>query len=252
MNAIVKILPINLQRLNNAEYTQFQSSVEKLVQTATPQKLGVSSQLFTEFKANIESLTDISNHSKTSNHTKDLENLDKERDGLAVYLLATFRNERRSPIEARKLAAISLYNTTKNYIGLQNLPNRQETQVIEGLIIDLEKPENTAHLTTLGLIEVVEKLKAKNLEYKELTQNRAEEQVTNKLESAKKIREKTNIQYDEIVTRAFVNSVAVPSEETANFVISINKLIEDTTNAYKQRMGIKTKNTPKEEVNKTE
>ena len=174
-----------------------------------------------------------------------MEVLDKERDSLAVYLLATFRTERKTPIENKRLAAISLYNATKNYIGLQNLPNRQETQVIEGLIADLEKPEYTVHIATLGLTEVVSALKAKNLEYKELTQDRAENQITNKLESAKKVREQTNLQYDEIITRAFVNSVAVPSEETANFVNSINKLIEDTTNAYKQRMGIKIKNASK-------
>lgn len=245
MNPIVKILTINFPRLNNAEYTQFMSNVAKLVEIATPNKLGVSSEFFGVFKENIQTLTDISNHSKTSDSTQKLEVLDKERDSLAVYLLGAFRNERKTPIEAKKLAAISLYNATKNYIGLQSLPNRQETQVIEGLIADLEKPEYTAHITTLGLIEVVSALKTKNLEYKELTQDRAENQVANKLESAKKVREQASLQYDEIATRAFVNSVAVPSEETANFVISLNKLIEDTTNAYKQRMGIKTKNASK-------
>lgn len=245
MNPIVKILTINLPRLNNAEYTQFMSNVAKLVEIATPAKLGVSSEFFGLFKENIQTLTDISNQSKISDSTKKLEVLDKERDDLAVYLLATFRTERKTPIENKRLAAISLYNATKNYIGLQNLPNRQETQVIEGLIADLEKPEYKAHITTLGLAEVVSALKAKNLEYKELTQDRAENQVANRLESAKKLREQVNLQYDEISTRAFVNSIATPSEETANFVNSINKLIEDTTNAYKQRMGIKTKNASK-------
>lgn len=245
MNPIVKILSINLPRLNNAEYTQFMSNVEKLVEIATPAKLGVSSEFFGLFKENIQMLTDISNQSKISDSTKKLEALDKERDSLAVYLLATFRIERKTPIENKRLAAISLYNTTKNYIGLQNLPNRQETQVIEGLIADLEKPEYKVHIETLGLTEVVSTLKAKNLEYKELTKDRAESQISNKLESAKKVREQVNLQYDEISTRAFVNSVAVPSEETANFVNSINKLIEDTTNAYKQRMGIKIKNASK-------
>ena len=48
-------------------------------------------------------------------------------------------------------------------------------------------------------------------------------------------------QYDEIVTRAFVASVATPSAEAAAFVTAVNKLIADTDAAYNQRLAEKKK-----------
>lgn len=235
MNTIIKVKELHLPKLNNAEYTQFLSNVQKLIEVATPQKLGFTEELFGGFKANIQTLTDIAKQSKTSDETAELNALDKKRDEEAVYLLTAIKNERKTPIEARKTAALSLYNLTKPYIGLQKLPHRQETQAIEGLIIDLEKPENAENITKLGLAEVLSALKATNLRYKELTAERAGNQVAIVMESAKEVRQRTDKQYDEIATRAFVASVANPTEETQNFISHLNKLIEDTQLAYKQR-----------------
>lgn len=235
MNPIIKIREISLPRLNNAEYTQFLSNVQTLVEVATPQKLGFTEELFGGFKANVQTLTDISKQSKTSNETAELNALDKKRDEEVAYLLTAIKNERKTPIEARKTAGLSLYNLTKPYIGLQKLPNRQETQAIEGLIIDLEKPENAENITKLGLAEVLSALKATNLRYKELTAERAGNQVAMVMESAKEVRQRTDKQYDEIATRAFVANVANPTEETQNFISQLNKLIEETQLAYKQR-----------------
>lgn len=235
MNPIIKIREISLPRLNNAEYTQFLSNVQTLVEVATPQKLGFTEELFGGFKANVQTLTDIAKQSKISDETAELNALDKKRDEEAVYLLTAIKNERKTPIEARKSAAVSLYNITKPYIGLQKLPNRQETQTIESLIADLEKPENAENITKLGLAEVLSALKATNLRYKELTAERAGNQVAMVMESAKEVRQRTDKQYDEIATRAFVANVANPTEETKNFILQLNKLIEETQLAYKQR-----------------
>lgn len=235
MNPITKIKEISLQRLNNAEYTQFLSNIQNLVEVATPEKLGFTEELFEGFKANVEALTDIAKQSKISDETAELNALDKKRNEEAVYLLNAIKNDRKTPIEEKKKVAISLYNTTKPYIGLQKLPKRQATQTIESLVSDLEKPENAGNVSKLGLTEVLSTLKATNLRYKELTANRAESQVVANLESAKAVRKRADGQYDEIITRAFVASVANPTEQTKTFVLRLNKLIEDTQLAYKLR-----------------
>lgn len=107
--------------------------------------------------------------------------------------------------------------------------------MIESLILDLEKPENAEHITKLGLGDVLSALKTTNLRYKKLTAERAGNQIAMVLESAKEVRKNSDAEYDEIATRAFVASVANPTEETQNFILHLNKLIEDTQNAYKQR-----------------
>ena len=245
MEKIVKIKDIKLRNFNNAEYTQFLSNTEQLLQTAGAGHLRIDAGLLAEFRDNIQKLTDISFQSRASTETEELAKLDKQRDDLAVYLLAAFRVERKSPIIPRREAAAKLYTITKNYIGVQSLPNRQETQVLEGLVTDLEKPENQMLLINLNLAEVLSQLKNANYEYKRLTAGRADSQILNTVESAKKVRKLTDEQYDELITRAFVASVAFPSQETKAFVTSINKLIDDTRKAYKQRLA-HTKKTEKE------
>lgn len=235
MNTITKIKEISLQRLNNAEYTQFLSNVQSLVEVATPEQLGFTAAFFDSFKADIKMLTDIANQSKVSDETAELNALDKKRNEEAVYLLTAVKNDRKIPVEEKKKAALSLYNITKPYTGLQKLPNRQETQTIESLVTDLEKSENAGNVAKLGLTEVLSTLKATNLRYKELTANRAESQAVSNLEPAKEVRKRADSQYDEIITRAFVASVANPTEQTKTFVLRLNKLVEDTQLAYKLR-----------------
>lgn len=46
-----------------------------------------------------------------------------------------------------------------------------------------------------------------------------------------------DMQYDDLVTIAFVTSVATPSKEATDFVVYMNKLIADTNAAYNQRIA---------------
>lgn len=234
---ITKIEDIKLGRLNNAEYTQFLSNTEILITTATIEKLGIPKALFDKFKQNIAKLTDLAKKSKISKETQELEVLDKQRDELVVYLLTAFKNERKSPLTPRKEAANALYILTKPYIGIQSLPQRQETQHIESLLTDLEKQENTPHLTVLGLTDALASLKEINIKYKKLTADRTDSLSAQPTENSKDLRKQTDEQYQEIVLRAFAHSIALPTAETAAFVASLNQLVKETNNANKQRLA---------------
>lgn len=237
MATITTIKEIQLKRLNNAEYTQFLSNVEALITKATPAKLGLEDSFFSAYKTNVVKLTEIAKHSTASKETQTLETLDQERDSLVGYLLTSVRNERKSPIKARKEAATALYLTTKPYAGIQSMPNRQETQHIESLYADLSRSENKAYITTLGLSEAVETLNTTNQKYKKLTADRTEAKVSLPTENIKQVRNATNAQYTEITLRAFAQSVALPTAEASAFVASLNALIDETSQAYKQRIA---------------
>lgn len=237
MVTITTIKDIQLKRLNNAEYTQFLSNVEAFITKATPAKLGLEDSLFSAYQTNVAKLTEIAKHTTASKETQTLETLDQERDSLVGYLLTSVRNERKSPIKARKEAATALYLTTKLYAGIQSMPNRQETQHIESLCTDLSHSENTAHIATLGLSEAVSALNTTNQKYKKLTADRTEAKVSLPTENIKQVRHTTDAQYTEITLRAFAQSVALPSAEASTFIASLNVLIDETSHAYKQRLA---------------
>ena len=82
-----------------------------------------------------------------------------------IYLLQEMKNAGRSPIVTKQKAGAALGPIADAYVGIQNEAQDTETGSIRGLIIDLRKPENAPHVTTLGLDEVVDKLEEINDRY---------------------------------------------------------------------------------------
>lgn len=235
MEDITKIKEVHLGKFNNAEYTQFLSNTKELIEKTTLETLMLDAEVFDAFKENIKLLTDSLQESRISNETKELALLDKQRNEALLFLQMNFRSEQKNPIEKRRKAGTELYNVTKPYSKVRTLPVRQKTQMIEGFIADVTKEGVAQNLTTLGIKEAVEKLASINAQYKRLTANRADSQAAIMKVNVKELRKKADKQYDYLTTRAFVTSVATPSEEAKAFVSSINKLIVDTNTAYKQR-----------------
>lgn len=80
MKPITKVADIYLPKFNNAEYTQFLSGVDGLIQKATPEQLGLAPDLVEAFRQNIERLTDISRQSRTSDESAELVVADRKRE----------------------------------------------------------------------------------------------------------------------------------------------------------------------------
>ena len=169
--------------------------------------------------------------------------LDKQVDDLLSFFFSTVKTGYNHPIEAKRTAARALQNMMKPYFGVQSLPQRQQVQTVDGLLKDLKKKENKAHLTALGLSEELVYLEEMNAEYMLLIESRAASQVANPVESAKPIRTVMYDQYDEIVTTAWAFSIASTSDALTAFITKVNKLIADTNLAYNQRMAGRQKST---------
>lgn len=175
--------------------------------------------------------------SRISEETAEIAEVDSEEDAIIVYINATIRNAKSSPLSDKKVAGTTLYNATKPYIGIQRLPQRQQVQKVSGLLSDLAKEEVASHLETLGLIEEVERLDTLNARYLSLLTSRADSQIANAVEASKPIRTEMDAQYDEMITTAWAFSIATPSDALTNFIAFLNKLIDDTNTAYNQRMA---------------
>ena len=237
MGSYLKIDPIRLGKFNNAEYTNFMNRTLNQALAAGVEKIGASETLIDGFTANVNKMTDIVAQSRASVETAQIAETDKKADELIVYLMATFRTNLTSPIQAMRTAAETLYLKTKPYVGCQTLPQGQQIQKMRGLLSDISTAEMSAHITTLGLTAVVEELNTITTQYSALIEQRTASQLANKLDAGKTVRLELDEQYDDLVTIAFVTSVATPSKEAADFVVYMNKLIADTDTAYNQRIA---------------
>lgn len=188
-------------------------------------------------------MIDLVDQSRIASETARITELDKQIDDLLSYFFSTVKTGCNHPIEVKRTAAQALQNVMKPYFGAQSLPQRQQVQTVDGLLKDLKKDENKAHLTALGLSEELVYLEEMNAEYKSLIESRAANQMANPVESAKPIRMEMYDQYDEIVTTAWAFSIASPSDVLTAFITKVNKLIADTNQAYNQRMAERKKST---------
>ena len=237
MGSYLKIDPIRLGKFNNAEYTNFMSRTLNQALATGVEKIGASETLIEGFTANVNKMTDIVAQSRASVETAQIAETDKKANELIVYLMATFRTNLTSPIQAMRNAAETLYLKTKPYVGCQTLPQGQQIQKMRGLLSDLSTADMSAHITTLGLTAAVEELNTITAQYSALIEQRTASQLANKLDAGKTVRLELDEQYDDLVTIAFVTSVATPSKEATDFVVYMNKLIADTEIAYNQRVA---------------
>ena len=249
MGSYLKINPIRLGKFNNAEYTNFMNRTLSQAVAVGIEKIGASEALIENITANVNKITDIVAQSRANIETAQIAETDKKADELIVYLMATFRTNLTSPIQAMRTAAETLYLKTKPYVGCQTLPQGQQIQKMRGLLSDISTAEMSVHITTLGLTAVVEELNTITTQYSALIEQRTASQLANKLDAGKTVRLELDEQYDDLVTIAFVTSVATPSKEVTDFVVYMNKLIADTETAYNQRIaqrGKKKEDTEKE------
>ncbi|GIZ16477.1 DUF6261 family protein [Capnocytophaga catalasegens] len=235
MGAIVKIKALSLSKLNNAEYGQFMTGVEKLVQEATLENIKVSEELFDKFKANVERLVEWNYQARTGKETKNLSEIDKERNQLLVYLFSVIRTAKKALSKQAKTAGDALYEVVKPLSGASKLPNQQKTLAIKALVNDFSKSENTSFVKTLGLSDTISSLESVNKKYETIVGERTASKALNSTTSVYSIRKETDILYDEITQRAYAESVSNPSNEVNTFVKVVNRLIEDTNTAFKLR-----------------
>ncbi len=91
-NYSIMALPKGIQvfgpsKLSNAAYGEFMKVVARLITRGTCEKLGVDAAAFTGFQSHLARLVEITKELRQQKETLELNDLDRERDGLLVYLL---------------------------------------------------------------------------------------------------------------------------------------------------------------------
>ena len=237
MRTVVLLSSIALGKLNASEYLNLMTRLQTLIETATAEALGLTNEEFEEFKDLVAKLQNRVNYTSASALTVQLDGIDKQRDSLLTFLFSTIQNGVKLPIEAQRVAAEALELIIRPYANIQRLPGQQETVQVNGLLIDLAAESAAAHVTTLNLTAVVDELKKQNDQYAVLTQQRTLESDANATENIAELRARMDPMYVAVTTIAHAESVANPTEATAEFVRALNATVAEVDHLYNLRVG---------------
>ncbi len=256
MSSYTKILTLPLTNLNNAEYLTYMNSVLSLlppssgggeedrpgelslddeVQANGSPDLGLTKEFVATFERDLMALADVVDESRAAQETEQAQVHEANRDSLSIYVTTRISRAASLPLEAERDAGKALYKVVKPYIGIARLPVAQETAKIQGLLLDLRKPENAEHVTTLGLDAYLAELEKENNAYIAVTSQRTQSRAASKKESGIVLRKRIGAQYDDLVMSAQSYNVVHPNENTQSFVKNLNQLIAETVAAFNSR-----------------
>ena len=199
MKKTVIIRKPGMKKLDNSLHSKFHSSAYDLVTAADITKLGIPSELMTEWDGNNALETDITKVSQASDETRLMKEKNKERDRLVTYIMGTIRNAQFLPDQDMIEASMRLTAVVKPYVGVQNESFDRETADIKGLLADLRKMENSADVTKLGLSPILTKLESANKAFDALFTKRMTANTGAKLPPASKVRLESDAIYDRVI-----------------------------------------------------
>lgn len=237
MITLLKLVPPKTSRLNNAEYINFMNRIYGMTLAGGAEALHYEQADIDRFALLLGDMQDLVARNMGSIETAEMQELEALRDEKGRYIIDTVRNSRNLPFEAIAAAANALWYVLKPYDGFHRLPNMQETATIEGMLVDLNKEENAAHVTTLSLTDSVAALATANSQYKILTDQRTQSRDAAKTADSKTLREEMDELYDYITTVAFAHNVVNPTDALKNYINNVNAVIAETNTAYNQRMA---------------
>ena len=243
MDKDLVIKAIGQTKLDNAMHVQYHTEMYGILQSADQAKTGLPADVMTEYNASLAQEVDINREAQADALTADLVVADRDRDRAVQYLFGVVRNATLSPDEATRKAAEALSIAVSPYRGLHDEANDRETALILGLLVDLKKPDNAAHLTTLGLTAMPAKIEALNKAFAELYTKRSDGRAATKLPLATEIRPKTDAAYERLIFTLRSNYLfgATPIEKAAIEALAarLNERAAELDAAYRQSAALK-------------
>lgn len=194
MEEIKKIEGTRCSKFPNALHLEFHQLIYGYVSAVFDPEKGVELKdgLLSEYGSNIEDEVEVNLEPRASLETVLMHGIDLGRDGILSFIFNGISNAENSPSPDYKAAGAALEIAVARYRGIQSEPADEESAHIDGLLKDLRKPENAAHITTLGLTNDVKALEEKNKEYIQARLARTDSRLANVTEDSKTIRQRVD------------------------------------------------------------
>lgn len=193
---IFRSLPKERLRIG-AHFTVMEAFQTKLKAAKfTPAKL---TKLITQFDEALAEEDKYLKQSTSSTYSKLLETTDDERDKAYTLVKQTITQWASTTFEPQASAAKALLTVVNLYKIDVHAQSDQETGLLTNFLTDLATTDNVAHVASLGLTSVVEKLKELNEQMKTLMASRSKERSTKASAALKNARINVNAIYDQLV-----------------------------------------------------
>ena len=217
-----------LENLNFSKLTHLESGqhVKNLHENLIA-KAGATDPVFVHYLTTLKDTSDRFDESLVyigkSDESDKIQNADRVRDLALSTLKRAIAVFEFSTSDAERLAFTSLDNLFANYDGLQNWNYNAQTNGIDNLLRDFEKPNYAPHITLLGLGVFVDRLESANADFKALFQGRSVETSEKPSFDAKQLRRDMSLAYDKLTDYVYtMSSVPNPSPEFTTALGLIN------------------------------
>ena len=239
----IKVENIRLYLFSNAEFINFMERFMALLpiekdeesQDAAP-KLSITAEQLAEGKAYLATMKDLNKKSRMKAETKPKKEIDRLRDRMFSFIMERIKLFLDSPDAELKAAADKLYLVASPYKGAARLPYNQETEVLSGFLLDMNKSENLDAVTALGIEEDLNRLQSYNDQFIALVKEA--DMTESVLSFDEKMREQRNLMgdwYQEMADSAFATNFLSETEESLYFMSGLNALIKSVKKSYNQR-----------------
>lgn len=209
--------------------------ISLLAETGVP-ALNISAEQIGQMNGVIARLTEITMRPAAAEETPEMQQVEADRDMAGNYVVRRILDYAKLPLAAEREAARKLEPAFRSYRDFASLPVAQETEVINGMLIDLVKPEFAEQVATLQLAPYIAELKRLNERYAELAATRDKAGAMRAADvNAKQLSAEAQNLLDDMCTLANASSLLQPSDEAATFVREVSYLFAQVRTAYKQR-----------------
>lgn len=241
MGTFTLIPPMSLGNLNKAEKLSLLKRYMKLMPSGSDSEspdeislladsgvpaLNISAGQVTRMNGIIDELTELTMQASSSEETPEMQQVEADRDTAGNYIVRRVLDYAKLPLAAERTAAQRMEPALRGYRDFANLPTAQETEVINGLLIDLAKPEFADSVATLQLAPYIAELAA----LRDKSRSVRTENVT-----SKELSSEAQDLLDDMCALANASSLLQPSEEARVFVRDATHLFAQVRTAYKQR-----------------
>ncbi len=239
------ILPAIFKKFRINEFVQFFVDVIGLCEKNNPETLNINVQLETLKETNAR-LDEAFKRDQKSGVTKQLTLLDQQRDEdiICLRMLADafshyFEEDKKNAGE-RILTCIDKYGSS-----IYRMNYHAETSTVDNLGKELKNTAELAEaINTLGIADVVDHMAGTNDQFKDLYQQRVQEEAANNDVSAGEIIKEALNNYHTLVTHIEAHATITPSDAYTKLINELNGLIE----RYNATMALRTGTKEDEEV----
>lgn len=168
-----EIVAANLNNARNAEHFQFHANVLTFATSALAVELKIET-LQKTYADLFKREDDLYMQTRAYEETQAMNEKDRERDDLFIYIKQVVAAMFYSPVPEKKIAAQKIEFQMRPYKDAASKPAAENTAQVTNCLQVLESDANTAYITALGLTDVLPLLKQANNEFNELYVNRSD------------------------------------------------------------------------------